>query len=183
MNDERRGTDSGKKPNRSEQKGGNKMKESIAKILTPALVIAAVIISGCGRASTSSQAETPPLAIHQGGSTVVAPLAALAVRADASTSDEACLDEMQHRLKMVIAGYVAAGQPSPEYLDYLYASAQSVEDAREGLRELEEQRFATQTYVNELIMGGQPVPDFEYAALESIEQARMTILRRIGLID
>lgn len=159
------------------------MKKSIATILTPALVMATVIIAGCGQASTTPQAAAPPRAIPQDVPTGVVPLAWLAPQGDESATDAARLDGMQHRVQMVIAGYFAAGQPAPEYLEYLYASVQSVQDAREALKELEEQRLATQKFVNEYIMGGQPVPDFEYAVLESIEQARLTLLRRIGLVD
>ncbi len=159
------------------------MKKSIATILTPALLIVTVTITGCGQASTTPSAAAPALAIPQDGSTDVAPLAALVVRGSSSAADEARLEEMQQRVQMVIAGYVAAGQPAPEYLDYLNASAQSVEDAREALRRLEEQRLATQKFVNEYVMGGQPVPDFEYEVLESIEQSRLGLLKGIGLVD
>jgi hypothetical protein len=159
------------------------MKKSIATILTPALVMATVIIAGCGQASTTPSATAPPRAIPQYVPTDVVPLAWLAPRGDKSTTDAARLDEMYDRVQMVIAGYIAAGQPAPEHLDYLYSAAQSVEDAREALEQLEEQRLATQMFVNEYVMGGQPVPDFEYAILESIEQARLTLLRGIGLVD
>jgi len=159
------------------------MKRSIATILTPALVIAAVTITGCGQASTTPLATVPTRAIPQDGPTYVVPLTWLAPQKDESTTDAARLDEMQHRVQMVIAGYAAAGQPHPEYLEYLYAAAQSVEDAREALEGLEKQRLATQMLVNEYVKGGQPIPDFQYAVLESIEEARLMLLRGVGLVD
>ena len=65
--------------------------------------------------------------------------------------------------------------------DYLYVTLRDIEEAQKALRELEAQRQATQTVIDGYIRGGETIPGFQIAVLESIEQARREILRRTGL--
>ena len=162
------------------------MNKSIVAILISVTLVVAAVAAACGQpapAMSANEATTPKAPVG----TVVAVVAVTAARA---TTDEERLDEMQREIQMVIAWYVGGGEPAP---DHLYAFAQSIEEARRALRELEEERLAVQTYIGELTSAVcQLVPESEHAiimnhhkalvsALESIEQARSEVLKAIGL--
>ena len=161
-------------------------RKTIVAIFVSATLLVSAAVAACGQPAPIAPAAEAMTTKARVGTVA----AAVVVTPAKATPDDACLDEMQRELQMVIAWYVGGGQLAP---DYLYAFAQSIEEARQALRELEGKRLAIQTAIGELASGiCQTVPDSthaivmnEYRALvselESIEQARSEALKTVGL--
>ncbi len=97
---------------------------------------------------------------------------------DNPPDDQIVLNEVELATRNLVADLIMSGQPVS---DYEWTVLRSIEEVRQVLEQLEDQRTATQAIINAHIAADQPVPVFECAILESIEQARLASLARIGL--
>ena len=144
-------------------------------IATSAAILAiGIITAGCVQATATS---LPPAAIRP---TTISSGQSTASPATVAATHEALLEDMRLTTLWSIEESMTRGLTN---LDYLYATLRTIEETQKALQELETQRQATQETVYGYIFGREEVPAFQYAVLESIEEARREVLARTGLVQ
>ncbi len=138
------------------------MKKSVLAMAISSTVAFSILALSC--AEPSPAAFQPPAA---------------STTTNALTSEQ-ILEDMRLSTMWSIEETITRGQNSP---DYLYVTLRDIEEAQKALKELEVQRQATQSVIDDYNSAGQLVPNFQIEVLESIEQARREVLARTGLLQ
>ena len=133
---------------------------SLALLASLVLAIAIVACAGPVPAVPEDQAMVPPTT--------------------SAVTPEQILEEMYLDALWSSEDISTRGQALPEDA---YAALKSYEEAQLALQELETQQQATLAVVDQYVRAGEPAPNFEHAVLESIEEARLQVLARIGLAN
>ena len=141
------------------------MKKTIVATLLSAILAVAVLVIGCNEASVTT---APPAASPSPMGTGV------------DLTDEAILRQIQSSIQLAICISTAEGSAVPEEM---FDLSRTVEEARQALCDLEGQRAGIAMLINTCLETGQPVPNDQYAKLQSIDEERQTVLKRIGFAD
>src|SRR3972149_5051660 len=98
------------------------MKKTIAPVLFSAILISTIVAAGCSQGSPAASREAEPQPGEQSTLRILEP-----------RDDERLLDELRQATQGIINHYQMLRRPVP---DEMFAALQSIEDARQALRDL-----------------------------------------------